>query len=530
MIELKKTDAGIRVQEKDIPVYGSWDVVVVGGGMGGTGAAMAAGKRGWKTLVIESMGALGGLATMGLVNIPLDFVSGLGIEMLDELEKLNGHWHRNTDPEKHKLVLDRMLKKYNCDVLLQTTVIDAIVENGAIAGVVIQTKIGPQAILAKRVIDASGDSDAAFFAGAETVCGRPGDGMSQACSLEFTLGSVDWDKYVESDLKKNDPKWLKTIRTALEAGDLPYEVDNHLNWITHLPGRPQHCGKDEVSICLAHSRRCFPIRLGEMTRMYQEGREQVSFLVEFIRKYIPGFEDCYLSATASLMGVRESRRVVGEYILTASDIAHLRKFDDVVCISCHGYDVHNYDAPGNIKWAAVEIDGKTQYVICDAGGFGTTTPPPDGMPVVDVHGNSMENAVFEINGYYDIPYRCLVPAKLDNMLVAGRNLSSDVNAQSGCRLILACFNMGEAAGTAAAISLAQNVRPRDVNVTELQNEMIANGCNIGQNTREIPGVDAHAEFIDRYLNPEMHSQARCERGKYENSLADTPEFWTGKKV
>lgn len=95
MIELKKTQNGIEMAAREIPIAGQWDVVVVGGGMGGVGAAMAAGKRGWKTLLIESMGALGGLATMGLVNIPLDFVSGLGIEMIDELEKIDGHWHRH---------------------------------------------------------------------------------------------------------------------------------------------------------------------------------------------------------------------------------------------------------------------------------------------------------------------------------------------------------------------------------------------------------------------------------------------------
>ena len=527
MIELKKTQNGIEMASREIPVAGQWDVVVVGGGMGGVGAAMAAGKRGWKTLLIESMGALGGLATMGLVNIPLDFVSGLGVEMIDELEKIDGHWHRNTDPEKHKLVLDRMLEKYGCDVLLQITVIDSIVENGAIAGVIVQTKTGPAAILARRVVDASGDSDAAFFAGARTVSGRPGDGMSQACSLEFTLGGVDWDAYLSSELKKTDPKWIRTIRTALENGDLPYEVDNHLNWITHLPGRPQHCGRDEVSICLAHSRNCFPLRMGEMSRMFREGREQVDFLVRFIKKYIPGFENCYMSATASMMGVRESRRVIGEYVLTAEDIAHLRKFDDVICISTHGYDVHNYDGPGNIKWAEMEIDGRTQYVICNAGGFGATTPPPNGMPVVNVRGESMENAVFETNGYYDIPYRCLVPEKLDNLLVAGRNLSSDVNAQSGSRLILACLNMGEAAGTAMAISLAENIRPRDVNVKALQAELIASGCNIGQNMRAIPGIDPAATFEDRHANPELVGRNR-RRGGYERSLEEVSAPWEKK--
>lgn len=175
MIELKKTQNGIEMAAREIPVFGQWDVVVVGGGMGG--------------------------------------------EMIDELEKIDGHWHRNTDPEKHKLVLDRMLEKYGCDVLLQITVIDSIVENGAIAGVVVQTKTGPAAILARRVVDASGDSDAAFFADARTVSGRPDDGMSQACSLEFTLGGVDWDAYLSSDLKKpiqsGSAQSVRRSRTAI---------------------------------------------------------------------------------------------------------------------------------------------------------------------------------------------------------------------------------------------------------------------------------------------------------------------------
>lgn len=256
------------------------------------------------------------------------------------------------------------------------------------------------------------------FAGAETVCGRPGDGMSQGCSLEFILSGVDLDKYVTSPQKADDPRWLKAIRKGLEDGSLPYEVDNHLNWITHLPGRPQHCGMDDVSICFAHSRNCYPIDTHDLTRMYLEGREQASFLAKFIKENIDGFQNSWLSQTGALMGVRESRRIVGEYVLTASEIAHLRKFDDVVAISNHGYDIHNYEGPGNVKWAAMEIDGKTQYVICNAGGWGSTTPPPNGAPLVDVHGRPSEEAEFEPNGYYDIPYRALVPKKLDNLLAA----------------------------------------------------------------------------------------------------------------
>ncbi|MGI5877369.1 MAG: FAD-dependent oxidoreductase [Christensenellales bacterium] len=479
-----------------IPVRGEYDVVVVGGGAAGVAAAMAAGKRGFKTLVIEATSALGGLATMGLVNIPLDYVSGLGVEMFDELEAMNAHWHRNTDPEKHKLVLDRMVRKYNSDILLVTQVIDAIMDGDAIRGVVIQTKTGPEAILAQRVIDCSGDSDVAYYAGAELMQGRPGDGMSQACSLEFIMGGVDWDAYLNSDVKKNDPKWIEVIKVALAAGDLPYEVDNHLNWITHLPGRPQHCGKDEVSICFAHSRNCYPSSTRDLTRMYLEGREQVDFISRFIQKYIPGFEDSYLSYSAPLLGVRESRRIVGEYVLTAEDIAHLRKFDDVVTISMHGYDVHNFDGPGNIKWAPIKTDGKLQYVICHSGGFGTTTPPPGGAPVVNIKGQNALEAVFEVS-HYDIPWRCLIPIRIENLLAAGRNISTDVYAQSGTRLIMACFTMGEVAGTAAAMSIANDIPFRRLDRVRLQQELVASNVNIGQGTRVIPGLGAQA-YKEKY--------------------------------
>ena len=185
--------------------------------------------------------------------------------------------------------------------------------------------------------------------------------------------------------------------------------------------------------------------------------------------------------------MRESRRIVGEYRLTAEDIAFCRKQDDVIAISNHGYDIHNFESTGNIKWAPIVLNGEVQYVISNAGGFGTTTPPPDGKPVVNAKGQTAEFAEFEANLCYDIPYRCLVPARVQNLLAAGRNLSSDVHAQSGARLILCCLAMGEAAGVAACISLAAGVAPRDIDVKALQSELIRTGGNLGQALLEYDG-------------------------------------------
>jgi hypothetical protein len=494
--------------ENRLELENEYDVVVVGGGVAGIAAAIAASSAGCSTLIIEAGPAFGGLATLGLVNIPLDFVSGIGRMMFDDLKTCDGIWHRNTDPEKHKLVLDRMLERSGVSRLLYTWVVDALMDGDKISGVVIQTKTGRKAIGAKRVIDCSGDSDISYYAGAETFQGRREDGMSQACSLEFRLGGVNWEKFAVCDIKMNDPKWVRLIAEDLKSGELSEEVDNHLNWLTHLPGRPEKCGMDEVSICFAHSRNCYPIDHWDLTRMYIEGREQCNMLADYIKRRIPGFEDSFLVDTAPLLGVRESRRIAGEYILTAEDVAGQKKFDDVVAISSHGYDIHNFEGPGNIKWAPIEINGETRYVISNAMGFGTTTLPPGNAPLMDIHGNIAVESAIDRTGFYDIPYRSLIPARIDNLLVAGRNLSSDIYAQSGARLIMACLTMGEAAGVATAISLHENIVPRKINRLQLQKVLISRKVNIGQNFRKIPGLNSNEKLNDEYLNPEFDGDSR----------------------
>lgn len=483
MIEFKKGSNAILTEKSEIPVYGEYDVVIAGGGMAGVGAALAAAKNGAKTIIIENTSALGGLVTMGIVAIPMDFVSGVGREFQDELTEMGGLWHQHTDPEKHKLVFDRMCARYGIDTLLVTPLIDTIVEGNTVKGVVIHTKTGKKAILGKVFIDATGDSDLVYFAGGETVTGREGDHMSMACSLEFVLGGVDFDKYMGSDLRKKDPKWIKFIAEALADGRLPYEIDNHINWMTHIPSRPQHCGMDEVSICLSHSRNCFPTDNRDLTRMYIEGREQAAILADFIRENVPGFEKSYLSYTGSLLGVRESRRILGEYIFTGMDIAYARRFDDVIAISQHGFDLHGFESAGNMKWFKGTLpDGREAY-IANRAGWGSQLPPDDGLPRIN-----MAELTEGGNFFYDIPYRSLVPIRLENVLAAGRNISTDVPGQSGTRLIMCCMTLGEAAGTAAALSLKMETTVRKIDISELQRTLDKNGVNIGQSFREIKAL------------------------------------------
>lgn len=491
MLELSKCENGIREPEKKLTIDNEYDVIVVGGGIAGVGAGIAAARGGCKTLIVERESSLGGLATIGLVNIPLDFLSGIGKEMFARLKEVDGLWHRNSDPEKHKLVLDRMVKEAGCDILLVTYVVESIVKKGAICGVVVESKAGRRAIMAKRVIDCSGDADAACFAGCEYNVGRPEDGLTQGCSLDFRLGGVDWDKYNNSELKAKDSRWEELIKKALAAGDMPYIIENHLNWITHLPGRSEHCGKDEVSICLAHSRNCRPLDNRDLTRMYLEGREQCDILWKFIKKCVPGFENCWLIDTGTLLGVRDSRRVLGEYVLTGYDVARRAKFDDVIAISFRGYDIHHPTGVGNIKWAEMDIDGKKHYVIAGMDGYGSSAFPPGGKEALSDYkgrmGADMDFPQDPLSRYYDIPYKCLVPLNIDNLLVAGRCLSSDFSGQSATRLIMACNAMGEAAGTATVLSLKHNIAPRKVERVELQKILIRNKCDLGQGKRKIPG-------------------------------------------
>ena len=489
MIELK------NYTEDYAPLYGEYDVVVVGGGMAGVGAAVAAGRLGAKTILVENTSALGGIATMGIVNIPLDFLSGLGQELFSRLEEVNGLRQRNTDPEKHKLIFDRMVKEAGCDILLVTPLVDTIVDGDTVKGIIVHTKEGRKAIMGKRFVDASGDSDLVYFAGGEVEVGREKDNMSMGCSLEFVLGGVDYDKYQSCELRMKDPKWIAMLTEAVGSGKIP-DIDNHLNWMTHIPGRPEHCGMDEVSICFAHSRYCYPTKNEDLTRMYLEGREQVNIIAQFIKENVPGFENSYLSYTGSLLGVRESRRIVGEYRVTGMDIATSKRHDDVIAISHHGFDLHGFESSGNMKWFEGVLPSGEKAYISNVAGWGSQLPPDDGVKRINM------NELLEDPSkpyFYDIPYRALVHKRLENVLAAGRNLSSDVPGQSGTRLVMCCMSMGEAAGTACALSLKENVTVRNVNVKNLQKTILENGGNLYDPTKHVVmGRKYTAEFLKSY--------------------------------
>jgi len=468
---------------KDYAVYGEYDIVVVGGGMAGCGAALSAARAGKKTILVETTSGLGGLATMGLVNIPLDFASGVGKDFFKRMDAQNGMLGKHSDPEVHKRVLDEMMADYGSDLLLVTPLIDAVVEGDYVKGIIVYTKEGHQVIYGKQFIDASGDSDLMFYAGGETVTGRPGDHMSMGCSMDFVISGVDWNKWKNSDIWKNDPNWLKPLAKAINEGRLP-DIDNHRNWTTHLPGRPMDTDKDEVCLCICHSRNCYPTNSKDLTRMYLEGRQQCQIIHQWVKETMPGFENSWLSYTAPLLGVRESRRIVGEYVFTGMDIAYARSFDDVIAVSQHGFDLHGFEASGNMKWFKGKLpDGQDAY-ICNRGGWGSQFPPEDGLPRVNMKDLIPDPNMF----WYEIPFRSLVPVRINNVLAAGRNISTDIPGQSGIRLVMCCMAQGEAAGAAAAQAIDTGKAPRDIDVAQLQRTLVGYGCNLGQAWRKLPAL------------------------------------------
>ena len=430
---------------KEIPVVRNVDVLVAGGGYAGFGAAMCAARNGAKVLVVEQQSALGGLVTMGYVALTFSYIEGIGFELFHALQASGAVVGRFLDLEKTKVILEQMLLKEGVEILYGTSVVDAIVENDTACGAVIFNKSGFQAIRAKRSVDASGDGDLAVFAGVPYECGCPElNNYNQASSLVMHVGNVDTEALQGISLATI---WREAIEKAVANKEYPYMIDKRVNWLVKVPGRdPKHA---EYYICYAHSRNCRCVDGFDLTRQLIEQRQQCQWTIRFCRKNLPGFANAWLIDTAPLLGVRESRRIMCEYKVTADDLVDGARFDDAVARAMHAFDAHHPTEPGHIKHIVRRnADGTEEKCYVNPG------------------------------KWREIPYRALVTQKIDNMLVAGRNVSADFMGQSGIRLVLECLNMGQAAGTAAAMSIKDNVTIRKLDVQKLRKRLEEMGINL----------------------------------------------------
>jgi hypothetical protein len=441
-----------------------YDTIVAGGGIAGLAAAVTASKLGAKTLLIERYGFLGGLATAGLVNpfmthktstgSPL--IAGFFDELRARLAELGGLDGPTFDAEAMKLAAQEMALEAGADLLLHTWISGVLMDGETVTGLRVVNKSGEAELRAKRIVDATGDGDVAAFAGVPFESGGA-DGLPQAMTLMLDVGGVDLAgmfTYVRDHPDQfrfpvltpdTDPEELAKgivsvagyydlVAGAKEQGEYPLPGD-----LIFFVGRPR---AGDVVFNTTHVGGVSGTSAEDLTRAEIEGRRQGAALAKFIRKYVPGFESAYLLQMAPQIGVRETRRITGEYVFSAEDVTSARKFDDAIARLAYPVDVHS---------------GKGEGYTKDEEQVTTPGVPPPG-------------------DWYEIPYRCLIPVRTENLLVAGRCVSSTQAGHGAIRIIPCCAAMGQAAGAAAALSIRENVTPRKLDPKILLAELRKQGA------------------------------------------------------
>ena len=451
---------------RPLPVVAEADVVVAGGGPGGLPAAISAARHGAHVVLIERYGFLGGLATAGLV-VPIlghtasrsatPIVEGLLRETTERMHALGGapsweeacqEWGIRFDAEAFKRVADQMIQEAGVHLLLHTLVTDVLVEDDRIVGLIIESKSGRQAVVGKVVIDATGDADVAFRAGAPTKQGRDFDGRVQSMGSFIHIGGIP--KLSEEERNKA----VEKVRQAMAEGRLRFynpgfagvntAHDDHFS-----PNMTRWAGD--------------PTDVRDLTQAELDVRRDVWDLIAFLKEEVPGFEHSYVRLTSPQVGARESRQVMGDYVLTGEDVHLGHKFQDAIARGSWWIDIHcPLGQTYPVHLCMIECSREEQCPFWAAEHAKTMIARADLYPPDE--------------DWYDIPYRCLTPKGVDNLLVSGRCISATHEAMAGARVMGTCMAIGQAAGTAAALSVREDVRPRSVDVDALRRVLQANGA------------------------------------------------------
>lgn len=420
-------------QVKDMPVFGDVDVLVCGSGPAGIGAALRAARGGAKTMILEMNGCLGGVATSGMMSnwggcssskILLEIFArsrnmDLGYTWVDE----NNAGSSAIPHDLVMILLEEMMDEAGAKILYHTFATDAVMDGEKIVGVVVQNKSGRGFIKAKCVVDSTGDGDVAASAGVPYFKGRETDGKMQPCTIMFKIGGVDYSRAVFPRSFETLVDTEKGELQALAKELLPFPAGHVLLY--------QQPGPGTVCVNMTNAIGIDGTNAESLTEGIKTCRSQIMPIIRFLREYVPGYEKCWLMGSASLMGVRETRHFEGVESLQPDDILEARYFENwVVRRAFFNFDVHN------MTGASIDKTG--------------------------VQKNWTQRRT------YTIPYGCLLPKKVEGLLLSGRNISGSHLAHSNFRIMSVCMALGEAAGVAAALAVKEGISLKDVDVKEIQ--------------------------------------------------------------
>lgn len=443
-----------------IPLREDVDVVVVGGGSAGTAAAAAAARNGASTVLVERYGFLGGTSTAGMVGPFMtsytadgkrQLVAGLFQEVIDRMVAMGGAvdpslteagsaWssfiklgHANVTPfhvESLKMATLELVCDAGAHIRFHTSFVDVVMRGEQITDIVILDKGGLGLLRPKVVIDTSGDGDIAAKAGAPFEIGRRHDGKMMPVTLFLTVGNVD-DEKVEAWMREHEVLhpgerlFECIVNQARSRGEWTLEREFLNLYRDPLPG--------QWRVNTTRVQNIDGTNPEDLSRAEIESRRQAWDLIRFFRSHCPGLENAQLVATASQVGVRETRHILGDYVLNGKDVLEGRRFDDAIAQCSYPIDIHDPQGPR----------GRLEGIRSD---------------------------------HYEIPYRCLLPRRVDNLLVAGRPISADHEGAASARVIPPCYATGQAAGTAAALSIKQGVRPRELEIDLLRKTLREQGA------------------------------------------------------
>ena len=444
---------------RNVPLYGEYEVVVLGGGPAGIAASVAAARAGRRTLLIERYGFLGGMGTAaGVTNFcglhanvhggMHRVVQGVASELLARIDRLGGlnapHLilgkilAQAYDTAAYKIAADDLLAAHKVDILFHALGAGVVMhDDKRIHALMVETKAGRQAVIAGIFIDCSGDGDLAAWAGAAFEVGDNAGSMLFP-SMMFRLNGIDPQKAGEA--------W-RTIPALMEQAEA---AGTHKFHRKAAIVRPQRSGIEWrvnfTQLARPDGKAVNGLVPDELTRGEIDGRRQALEAFEFLRT-VPGFEKSYIVDLPPQLGIRETRRVIGGHMLSGEDVLGCASFND--SIGVNGWPMEQH------------VAGDVIFKF-----------PP----------------IPESRGFNELPYRMLVPEGLDNLLMAGRCASMTHDGQSAARVSGGCFVMGEAAGTAAALALGGNTNPRDIAIEKLQQQLQQQGAFIGRDQNVPEGI------------------------------------------